>query len=147
MMAMLPRLCAALMFSLCCLQAAQAQDLSLQPKYGGVQKSSAQQAADAQFLARVDELYKGDRKQAAEDVALKGWGSLHQGDASGAMRRFNQSWLLDQGNGKALWGMAMVEAGSGQRSEALALFAEAEKIVGADPRFASDYARAKGQTQ
>jgi len=146
-MAMLSRLYAALTFSLCCVLAAQAQDLSLQPKYGGVPKSSAQQAADARFVASVDELYKGDRKQAAEDVALKGWGSLRQGDANGAMRRFNQSWLLDQGNGKALWGMAMVEVGSGQRSEALALFAEAEKIVGADPRFTADYARAKGQTQ
>ena len=74
-MAILQRLCAAFALSLCCLHAAVAQDISLLPKYGGGQKNSAQLAADAQFVAKVDELYAGDRKKAAEDLALKGGGA------------------------------------------------------------------------
>jgi len=121
-----------------------AQDISLQPKYGGQAKNDAQQAADEKFIVSIDSQYKGDRKKAAEDVATRGWQLLRQGNAPDAMRRFNQAWLLDSSNGTALWGMAAFEAGSGKLNESLTLFAEAARIVGGDIDFSADYAKALG---
>ena len=60
------------------------------------------------------------------------------------MRRFNQAWLADASNGSALWGMAVVQAGSGRFQESLELFAEAERVIGGDIDFAADHARALG---
>ena len=94
----------------------------------------------------MDAEYKGDRKKAAGEVALRGWQFLRQGTAQDAMRRFNQAWLLDAGNGTALWGMAVLQLGApGKTDEAMGLFAEADRLVGGDIDFAVDYAKALGQ--
>jgi tetratricopeptide (TPR) repeat protein len=58
------------------------------------------------------------------------------------MRRCNQSWLLNNDNGTALWGMAAIEADAGKFDESLKLFAEAEKFVGDEINFSVDYANA-----
>jgi tetratricopeptide (TPR) repeat protein len=121
-----------------------AQDINLLPKYGAQPKNDAQKAADERFLASIDGHYKGDRKKAAEEAAVRGWQFLRQGNAPDAMRRFNQAWLLDSSNGSALWGMAVFEAGSGKLNESLTLFAEADRIVGGDIDFSADYAKALG---
>lgn len=121
-----------------------AQNINLLPKYGGLPKNDAQKAADEKFLASIDGYYKGDRKKAAEEASSRGWQFLRQGNAPDAMRRFNQAWLLDNSNGSAIWGMAAFEAGSGKLNESLALFAEAERIVGGDIDFAADYAKTLG---
>jgi tetratricopeptide (TPR) repeat protein len=121
-----------------------AQDLTLQPKYGGQAKNDAQKAADEKFMASIDGHYKGDRKKAADDIATRGWQFLRQGNAPDAMRRFNQAWLLDGSNGSALWGMAAFEAGSGRLNESLTLFAEADRVIGGDVDFSADYAKALG---
>ncbi|NLH55535.1 MAG: hypothetical protein GX467_01555 [Rikenellaceae bacterium] len=60
------------------------------------------------------------------------------------MRRFNQAWLIDSSNGTALWGMAVIQAGSGKLENALMLFSEAEALVGDDIDFSADYAKALG---
>ena len=121
-----------------------AQDINLQPKYGLVPKSQAQLAADAQFLAAMDQHYQGNRKKAAADAADRGWQALRQGKAPDAMRRFNQAWLLDHANGSALWDMATVGAGSGRVKESLKLFGEAERYAGADVDLVADHAKALG---
>jgi thioredoxin-like negative regulator of GroEL len=120
--------------------AALAQDNVL-PKYGALPKSEAQKAADAKFLASIDETYKGNRKKAAEDLSARGWQFLRQGNSPDAMRRFNQAWLLDSSNGTVLWGMAAIQADSGKLDESLTLFAEAEALLGGDTDFTADYAK------
>jgi tetratricopeptide (TPR) repeat protein len=125
-------------------QIALAQDISLEPKYGSQPKNEAQKAADTQFLATIDEQYKGDRKQAADDLSNQGWQFLRQGNVQDAMKRFNQAWLIDRSKGSALWGMAVIQAGSGKFDEALKLFAEADPIMGSDIDFSTDYAKATG---
>jgi tetratricopeptide (TPR) repeat protein len=117
---------------------------NLLPKYGLAQKNEAQLAADKKFLATMDEYYKGDRKKAAEDAAMRGWQFFRQGNADDAMRRFNQAWLLDNKNGTALWGMAAVQGKAGKMDESLKLFSEAEQFVGNDIDFAVDHARTVG---
>lgn len=120
------------------------QDLSLAPKYGLLPKTDAQKNADAIFLADMDKRYKGNRKKAAEDMALRGWQFLRLGDLLVAMRRFNQAWLLDSSNEKALWGMAAIEAEAEEYDDSLDLFAEAERLVGDDINFSVDYAKTMG---
>lgn len=125
-------------------QVALAQDINLQPKYGLVPKNEAQKAADAKFLAGIDDYYKGNRKKAEKDVAARGWQLLRQGNIPDAMRRFNQAWLIDNANGSALWGMGAIQSDAGKIAESLKLFAEAESIVGGDIDFSVDYAKALG---
>jgi hypothetical protein len=119
---------------------ARLQSSNVLPKYGLQPKNEAQQAADRDFIAAVDEQYKGNRKGASKDIAERGWQFLRQGKAEDAMRRFNQAWLLDGSNGFAVWGMAVIQGNRpGGRPEALALFAEAEEFVSGDLDFSVDY--------
>lgn len=122
-----------------------AQDRNLLPKYGQLPKLDWQKAADDAFLKASDEEYHGDRKKASADTALRGWQYLiDQRDPDAAMRRFNQAWLLDPGNGTALWGMAAIEADANKFDESLKLFSEAEKSVGDQLNFTIDHARIIG---
>lgn len=123
---------------------ANAQDPGLQPKYGLVSKTPTQKAADEKFLAQMDTTYKGDRKKAAGEIAESGWDLLHQGKAPEAMQRFNQAWLLDSTNARAIWGMGAVQANMGKGPDSLKLFAEAEPALRGDVGFLADYAKALG---
>lgn len=120
------------------------QEANVLPKYGSAQRSPAQQAADQQFINDMDKEYKGDLKRASGDVASRGRDALVKGNVNAAMLSFNQAWLLDKTNGRALWGMASIQAGSGKSVEALALFAEAEPLISSDIDFSIDYARTLG---
>lgn len=124
--------------------AAFAQDSSLMPKYGPMPKTEMQKAADAKFLAGIDESYKGDRRKAAETAASRGWQFLRQGDKSDAVRRFNQAWLIDNTNSYALWGMAVVQAEADDITASIKLFTEAEKSLNGELDFAIDYAKTLG---
>ena len=127
-----------------CTNFACADDRNLLPKYGSLPKAKWEKAANAKFIAAMDEQYHGDRKKASADMAARGWQYLAQQDLADAMRRFNQAWLLDNHNGIALWGMAAIEASSGKLDESLKLFAEAEKFVADEINFSVDYAKAIG---
>jgi tetratricopeptide (TPR) repeat protein len=123
-----------------------AQNINLLPKYGSNPTNEAQQSADAKFIATVDEYYKGNREKAAQELAVKGWEDLQQKDFNSAMRRFNQSWLINNSSGTAIWGMAVIQARTGNPTEAMKLFTEAERTIGEDIDFATDYAKAIGVT-
>jgi tetratricopeptide (TPR) repeat protein len=125
-----------------CAALAWADDRNLQPKYGSLPKADWQKVADEKFISGMDEDYHGDRKKASDDMSARGWQYLRAGDHSDAMRRFNQSWLLNNDNGTALWGMAAIEADARKFDESLKLFAEAEKFVGGEVNFSVDYANA-----
>ena len=89
-----------------------AQDTNLLPKYGGVPRNEAQLASDEEFIKTIEGLYGGNRIEAAEYFATRGWNYLRQDNRQDAMRRFNQAWLLDKSNGAALWGMAAILGGA-----------------------------------
>jgi tetratricopeptide (TPR) repeat protein len=103
-----------------------------------------QKAAEEKSIAGTDQLYRGEQSKASTDASARGWKQIAQGDLTDAMRSFNQARLLDNSNGSALWGMAVIEARSGTVDESLRLFAEADKSVGSDIAFSVDYARALG---
>ena len=93
------------------------------------QKADWQKAADDAYIKATDEEYHGDRKKASTDTAMRGWQLLAGGDLEGAMRRFNQAWLLNNNSGIALWGMAAVETEWEKFDESLKLFAEAQDML------------------
>lgn len=127
-----------------CANLTHADDRNLLPKYGNLPKADWQKAADGAYIKATDEEYHGDRKKASMDTAMEGWRYLAGGDLEDAMRRFNQSWLLNNKNGTALWGMAAVETEWEKYDDCLKLFAEAEKYVGTEINFSVDYSRAVG---
>jgi tetratricopeptide (TPR) repeat protein len=124
--------------------AARADDRNLLPKYGSLAKADWQNAADDAFLTATDQEYRGDRRKASQDTALRGWQYLVDGNSDDAMRRFNQAWLLNNKNGTALWGMAAIESDKGKYKESIALFEEAEQYISDEINFSVDYARALG---
>ena len=123
---------------------ATAQGNNLLPKYGQLPKNEAQKATDERYIAEAKRYFNGDLKKAASQVALTGWKYLRGGDFDGAMRRFNQAWLLDPANGSAVWGMAVYQAQTGKVAEAFSLFSEADGLIGEDMDFQADYARHQG---
>lgn len=113
------------------------------PKYGRTDGEGTSSEDDRRFLAESDLLFKGDRKQAAKAMEVQGWKLLRQNKSDAAMRSFNKAWLLDAGNGNAVWGMGQIEANRGHANESLGLFNEANRRVGFNIDFAVDYARAQ----
>ncbi len=123
---------------------ARADDRNLLPKYGGFPPTAIEKEINDKFISGMDEDYHGDLKKASMDMAMRGWQYLASGYLDDAMRRFNQAWLLNKKNGTALWGMAAIEASSGNYDDSMKLFAEAEKFVGSEINFSVDYARTVG---
>jgi len=122
-----------------------AEDISLLPKYGLTQKTEGQLASDRKFIAEIDRHFNGDRKTAAQQIAMGGWQFFRQGQANDAMRRFNQAWMLDPENGAALWGMGAIQSRlTGKQVAALPLFEEAAALLPNHIDFAVDHARAIG---
>jgi tetratricopeptide (TPR) repeat protein len=128
-----------------CANLACADDRNLLPKYGDMPLTAIEKEINDKFVSGMDEDYHGDLKKASMDMAMRGWQYLHEGNLEDAMRRFNQAWLLNKKNGTALWGMAAIEASSGNYAESLKLFTEAEKFVGSEINFSVDFAKALGK--
>lgn len=118
------------------------QPLNQVPKYGRDAKHQIHEASDEAFLKSVGELYEGDFKKAANDLADRGWQFLREGNLQQAMARFNQSWMADKSNGKAIWGMAVVCIQRGELDKAIELFNEAKQTLADDIDFLAEYARA-----
>ena len=88
-------------------QASRKGDANLLPRYGAAPKSRALLKADAEFLAACDRDFPS-RQAASSSYAQRGWAFFRVGDASTAIKRFNQAWLLDTTNAAAYWGFGAV---------------------------------------
>ena len=78
-----------------------------QPMYGGIPANPVEQESDRRYIEEATRL-AGDRGRAANMATDLGFRYFFRGDLAGAIRRFNQSWLLDAENGDAFHGMALV---------------------------------------
>ncbi len=125
-------------------QLAHAEDISLQPQYGHWPKTEEQKAADQEFIASAAARFDGNRTLAAEQLAEIGWQLFKQGNSPQAMRRFNEAWLLDNDNGRALWGMGAVSQRARLWGQALALYDQAKRTQSDKLDFSIDYARTLG---
>jgi tetratricopeptide (TPR) repeat protein len=121
--------------------------INLIPMYGypEVQKTQAQNKVDEEFIREVSKSV-GSRENAAKEFAARGWHHLQQYEDDTAMRRFNQSWLLNADNFMPYWGFGVLLKRQGKAAEAIPHFDRALSIMGDQhrdrPRLLADAAMA-----
>ncbi len=86
------------------------KNIRLRPKYGNVEKTKEQIAADNTFLRETLEQkqFEGDRLAASNSMIEAGFNYLYNEDFKTAMYRFNQAYLLDSLNTDIYWGFGGV---------------------------------------
>ena len=77
------------------------------PMYGGQKPSEGQQEIDRLFVESMTRTF-GSAEAASANAALLGLAVLVQGNHGMAMTHFNQAWMLDDGNGAAYHGFALI---------------------------------------
>ena len=92
-------------------------DISLLPMYGDAEKTENQKQADAAYIEQMEVKFK-TRRTASNSAAKEGWYYWRTRDWQTAMRRFNQSWLLDPDNHLAYWGYLVILAAQGKYTDA-----------------------------
>lgn len=77
------------------------------PMYGNINKTEEMKKADAAFVAEIKKA--GYTLESGAKAAIKrGWDYFEKRDFGGAMKRFNQAWMLDPENGDVYHGFALV---------------------------------------
>lgn len=79
------------------------------PMYGDPDKPRNLSKGDAAFIASIEKAGH-TRQEVSKDAVYNGWISFRKGDYKGAIKRFNQAWLLDQENADAYHGFAVISA-------------------------------------
>ncbi|HEV7351329.1 hypothetical protein [Telluribacter sp.] len=77
------------------------------PLFGEVSKTSAQIEEEIRFLSDVDKTF-GSRDEASQFFATRGWEYLQEGQLDTAIYRFNLSYLLNDKNIEAYWGLGVI---------------------------------------
>jgi tetratricopeptide (TPR) repeat protein len=100
------------------------------PMYGqpAVVRSDVMKKADDVFI-RESSLRYGNRNTASRALALEGWIAARRGVFDVAMRRFNQSWLLNPKNYQAFWGFGAILSEQGKLLEALEQLETARQLL------------------
>ncbi|TPE45849.1 tetratricopeptide repeat protein [Pontibacter mangrovi] len=111
-------------------QPEQTLSLSVQPMFGGVQKTEAEQRKDEKFLTSCDKNFS-TRQEASKFFMDRGWEYLNEGQIDTAMYRFNLAWLLNPGNKDTFWAFGLVTAARGDQPLAVDMY---EKAIELDPK-------------
>ena len=92
---------------------------NLIPMYGypEIKKTERQKAADEEFIRAVV-AESGSREKSAKEFAAWGWAERRKNKIDLAMRRFNQSWLLDSNCYLSYWGFGVIALIKNNPSEA-----------------------------
>jgi tetratricopeptide (TPR) repeat protein len=109
------------------------------PEYGHLEKTSDLKEADQKFIRMAREQY-GD--SASYIYAQYGWNCIRNRQARVAIRRFNQSWLLDSTNYKPYWGFAVALGKLGKYEESIHYYEIALKKGGDEKIIIPEYALA-----
>ncbi len=105
------------------------------PMYGqpDVERTDHLKLLDEHFIANAVKTF-GSREKASRDWYAQGEVFMNQGNLDFAMRRYNQSWLLDPKNYQPYWGFGRVLLSQKNCDEAFRQFARARELVNDDPR-------------
>lgn len=98
-------------------------DVNFLPLFGGFEKTENQQVDDQLFLSDCDKNFK-NRKEAGEFFSKMGWDYLSEGEKNTAIHRFNLSYLLDNENIDAYWGLGVIEYQQENYSSAIKLMSK-----------------------
>lgn len=120
--------------------------INLIPMYGypEVKKTERQKESDKKFIDAVVK-NSGSNRKSSEEFAAWGWDDRRKGNLDNAMRRFNQSWLLDNTYYQPYWGFGAILLSHKKPSEAAVHFERALQLVddlNEKPRLLVDAARA-----
>lgn len=100
------------------------------PMYGlpVVERPTALKQADEDFIKEVTSTIP-DRKEASKIWWTQAEKFMAQGNIDFAMRRYNQSWLLDPENYQPYWGFARVSLEHGKTAEAIGFLNKAKALI------------------
>jgi tetratricopeptide (TPR) repeat protein len=103
------------------------------PMYGQpeIPRPAELQQADRDFIASVTEGL-GSREEASKIWWVQGERFMNEGNFDYAMRRYNQSWLLNPNNYQPYWGFARVSMEQGKLDKAIGFLEKAESLIDDD---------------
>lgn len=104
--------------------------INLLPMYGypEVEKPENLKKADEDFI-RMAISEQGSREKAAKAYAMYGMGFAMKGDAESAMRRYNQSWLLNPNSYLPYWGFGDLLLAQGKAAEAATHYEKSLSLI------------------
>jgi tetratricopeptide (TPR) repeat protein len=99
------------------------------PMYGqpALERPEALKHADEEFIKQAS-AGLGGREKASVAWWMQGEKYMREGNLDYAMRRYNQSWLLNPNNYQPYWGFAMVMVDTNRFNEAIMYFKTAIKL-------------------
>lgn len=108
--------------------------INLQPMYGApeVLKTDEQKKSDEVFIETVTK-NSGTRQKAAVLISYEGFRYLSEGDFDNAMRRFNQSWLLDPENFISYWGFGKIFMKKLMMDKAIPFYERSLSLIESNP--------------
>lgn len=108
------------------------------PLYGDSPKSPEEIATDKQFIADVVKA-AGTKEKALEAMIDRGWDMIDKHDISGAIRRFNQAYLLSPNDYRIYWGLGIASGMQGDFNKSIELFEKGSGMNSKDSRFLADF--------
>lgn len=107
--------------------------INLIPMYGypNVEKTVGQKKADEEFIKTIV-ANSGSRAKGAKEFAAWGWVERRKGNIDNAMRRFNQSWLLDPNYYQPYWGFGVISLVKKSPAKAAVYFEKALNLIDDD---------------
>ncbi|TVO75196.1 tetratricopeptide repeat protein [Sedimenticola selenatireducens] len=114
-----------------CVTVAEKEAFESQPMYGQPDQVRPDYLKweDAAFLKQTSQRFNGDLKRASRVWTQQGNELLQYGDVEGAMRKFNQAWLLDDSNYQVYWGFGQVLVIKDELPEAKRYLLKANELI------------------
>ncbi|MBI3221630.1 MAG: hypothetical protein HYZ46_00760 [Nitrosomonadales bacterium] len=101
------------------------------PMYGQPEaiRSDEQKWADEEFIKQAAASFSGSRERASTALWREGEEQVDRGNLDFAMKRYNQSWLLNPNNYRPYWGFGRVLAQKEKPDEAIAQLERALQLI------------------
>jgi len=115
------------------------KDIRMLPKFGNMEKTKQEIAADTRFVNSIVKAGKS-KSEGAHDMIRIGFEYLYKGDLKTAMYRFNQAYLLNPKNSGVYWGYGSVYTALGAYDEARKKYTEGLELEPESAPILTDYA-------
>lgn len=101
------------------------------PMYGQpeVIRSDEQKRADEDFIKQAAASFSGSRERASTALWREGEALISHGNLDFAMKRYNQSWLLNMNNYRPYWGFGRVMAQREKPDEAIRYLEKSLQLI------------------
>jgi hypothetical protein len=106
--------------------------------YGNIPKTLESRKSDSLFILHCTQTGL-TRDSASKYFSNQGWSFYSKNDFLNAMKRFNQSWLLDSTNANPYWGFALIYSSLNRSPDSTLIFMELSfKHDSTNPRITLD---------